>query len=513
MNFLSNVLDSIPVVGHVKGVVHYAVGDTQGGNKAMYQSTRTTAVLAGGAVGCVAGPAGAVAGAMSAGLATDTIASIATDKPQGIIEGCDNIGSDIAAGRNPTCSILSTTVQLGLDGVGGLGMGGVASAASNISEKAVAKTLENIGKNEMTKIVSKKVSEKAVQKAIQQAVVHAEVACVTAHIGLKASKRTTEEEKQEKQEQNEKVRKERYKREQSKERQASAGNQGTSTGSSQQPEGNGNGNNNNKNNKNKPDYLDIFMKLLKKLLKRIYGNEREYISGIFENLSLGQINYLRGIIEVTMKTGTLEEVVELVIRMFKGHMSKNVSFENFLSLLEFVRAYLLGEIDVRETESTRYNQETHDQRRAQILCDIMGERDTVETLVRLFRTLQAEIEAETAVPNNISPDFRDIFAAVYHYYKHRCVPEDGELSVKDYYNWIRKALEKLKKKTRYRQEVENQRGPVTCRYEYYVEVFGRRFRIVVKVRGGRLLLSSAFFVSICFEGDTDETENLKIEKK
>ncbi|XP_060807074.1 uncharacterized protein LOC106140136 [Amyelois transitella] len=509
MNFLSNVLDSIPVVGHVKGVVHYVVGDTEGGNKAMYQSSRTTAVLAGGVVGCVAGPAGAVAGAMTAGIATDTVASIATDKPQGIIEGCDSIGWDIATGRNPIGSILSTTVQLGLDGVGGFGMGGVASAASNISGKAVANTVENIGKNEMTKILSKKVSEKAAQKAIQQAVVHADVACVSAHIGLKASKRTIEEEKPERQEQNEK---EIYEREQSKrkERQASAGDQSTSTGSSQRPQGNGKGNNNNK---NKPDYFDIFMKLLKKLLKRIYGNEREYISGIFENLSLGQINYLRGIIEVTMKTDTLEEVVELVIRMFKGHMSNNVSFENFLSLLEFVRAYLLGEIDVRETESTRYNQGTHDQRRAQILRDIMRERDTVDTLVRLFRTLQAEIEAETAVPNDISPDFRDTFAAVYHYYKHRSVPEDGELSVKDYYSWIRKALEKLKKKTRYRQEVANQGGPVTCRYEYYVEVFGRRFRIVVKVRSGRLLLSSAFFVSICFEGDTDETENLKIEKK
>lgn len=62
MNFLSNVLDSIPVVGHAKGVVHYAVGDKKGGDKAMHKSTKTTAAITVGAVG---GVAGAVGGAIN----------------------------------------------------------------------------------------------------------------------------------------------------------------------------------------------------------------------------------------------------------------------------------------------------------------------------------------------------------------------------------------------------------------------------------------------------------------
>ncbi|XP_053608822.1 uncharacterized protein LOC128674354 [Plodia interpunctella] len=506
MNFLSNVLDSIPVVGHVKGVVHYAVGDTEGGNKAMYQSTRTTAVLAGGAAGCVAGPAGAVAGAMSAGLATDAVASIAMDKPQGIVEGCENIGRDIATGNNPTRSILTTTLQVGLDGVGGLGMGGVSSAASNISEKAVAKTVETIGKREMAKVVTQKVSEKAVKKAIEKAVVQAEVACVTAHIGLKASKRTEEEEKQKRDEQRARERKER-------ERQSGGGSQQgpiQGSGSGSQPPRK---NQNNNNNKNTPVISDAFMKLLKKLLKQIYGNESEEISAIFENLNEGQIVYLNGIIQVTTNTGMLEEVVELVIRTFREHMPRSISFENFLSLLEFSRAYLLNEIDSRQTESTQYKQGTARERRAQILRDIMREKSVVERLVQLFKRLQAEILAETASPKNISPDFRDIFAAVYHYYKHRCVPEDGILTVKQYYDLIRKVLAQLKKKARYRNEVENQRGPVTCRYEIYLTLFGRRFRIVVKVRRGALVLSSAFVVNISYVGDKEDDEHLKIEKK
>lgn len=45
MSFFANLADAIPVVGHIKGIVHYAVGDSEGGQKAMYQATGTTTVL------------------------------------------------------------------------------------------------------------------------------------------------------------------------------------------------------------------------------------------------------------------------------------------------------------------------------------------------------------------------------------------------------------------------------------------------------------------------------------
>lgn len=67
LEFLKNasrVVDSVPVVGHVKGGVHYVCGDTKGGDMAM---KRATGVAGGAALGLIAaGPIGAVAGGITA---------------------------------------------------------------------------------------------------------------------------------------------------------------------------------------------------------------------------------------------------------------------------------------------------------------------------------------------------------------------------------------------------------------------------------------------------------------
>lgn len=73
---LMNMADSIPVVGHAKGAIHYACGDTEGGDNAMKAASRTVGVAAGGIGGfVVGGPVGAVAGGISGGMAMDTIIS------------------------------------------------------------------------------------------------------------------------------------------------------------------------------------------------------------------------------------------------------------------------------------------------------------------------------------------------------------------------------------------------------------------------------------------------------
>ncbi len=41
LNTMSGVADGLPVVGHVKGALHYACGDVDGGNKAMLSASRT----------------------------------------------------------------------------------------------------------------------------------------------------------------------------------------------------------------------------------------------------------------------------------------------------------------------------------------------------------------------------------------------------------------------------------------------------------------------------------------
>lgn len=76
MNFFSNLVNSIPVVGHVNGFVHYATGDSKAGHEAMYSATRTSVVLGAGAVGSLAGLAESIAAAIYAETATDTVASI-----------------------------------------------------------------------------------------------------------------------------------------------------------------------------------------------------------------------------------------------------------------------------------------------------------------------------------------------------------------------------------------------------------------------------------------------------
>lgn len=59
----SDILNKIPIVGTIKGIVHYACGDTGAGDEAMYQSGRSTAIVAGTVVG---GPVGAIGAAVAA---------------------------------------------------------------------------------------------------------------------------------------------------------------------------------------------------------------------------------------------------------------------------------------------------------------------------------------------------------------------------------------------------------------------------------------------------------------
>jgi len=70
---VNDVANNVPVVGHVKGAVHYVCGDKEGGDKAMKSASRTTGVIIGGAVGIAAGPAGMVAGGIAGGAAVDGI--------------------------------------------------------------------------------------------------------------------------------------------------------------------------------------------------------------------------------------------------------------------------------------------------------------------------------------------------------------------------------------------------------------------------------------------------------
>jgi hypothetical protein len=68
------VVDSLPVVGHAKGGIHYAIGQRERGDAIMKSASRSVGVIAGGTGGFfVGGPVGAVAGGVAGGAAVDGI--------------------------------------------------------------------------------------------------------------------------------------------------------------------------------------------------------------------------------------------------------------------------------------------------------------------------------------------------------------------------------------------------------------------------------------------------------
>lgn len=121
---VSRTVDGIPIVGHAKAVIHYACDDTEGGDRAMMSATRTTQVMAAGAVGFLAGgPVGAVAGGVVGGVTFDTNVTIIDSafhneyRPSGTIGALDNVLKNPNAGDIfDTCFIF---VSDGLNGYSG----------------------------------------------------------------------------------------------------------------------------------------------------------------------------------------------------------------------------------------------------------------------------------------------------------------------------------------------------------------------------------------------------------
>jgi len=80
LGFICGVVDALPAVGHIKGGIHYAVGDNESGAIAMKAASRTTTVVTSGIIGfAVGGPVGAVvASTVSAPVYDSTVTIIDT---------------------------------------------------------------------------------------------------------------------------------------------------------------------------------------------------------------------------------------------------------------------------------------------------------------------------------------------------------------------------------------------------------------------------------------------------
>ena len=101
LGFFNAFIDCIPIVGHVKGGIHYACGDREGGDKAMKSASRTVGVMGGATIGFfVGGPVGAAAGGISGGLALDGLTTGIDSavheeyRPSGMVLQATNIVKD-----------------------------------------------------------------------------------------------------------------------------------------------------------------------------------------------------------------------------------------------------------------------------------------------------------------------------------------------------------------------------------------------------------------------------------
>ena len=156
LGFISDVVDGIPAVGHVKGGIHYALGDRDGGDKAMKSASRTTGVMGGGVVGFFAGgPIGAAAGGVAGGLAMDGLTTGIDSavhkeyRPSGMVAQVTEIAKDP---KNPGIWFDTMAIPV-FDAMTGVSAG---KGAGRIAKKIKAKRLPyNRNKAAITRKVGK----------------------------------------------------------------------------------------------------------------------------------------------------------------------------------------------------------------------------------------------------------------------------------------------------------------------------------------------------------------------
>ncbi|KAF9500703.1 hypothetical protein BDN71DRAFT_1381516 [Pleurotus eryngii] len=129
---IGDIVDGIPVVGHIKGIVHFAMGDTEEGIEAEESATRSLAVIGAAALaGATGGATLPVLAAVVAGVAADGITTgIESARhhkydPQGMIGVGTNVVKDFSQKREDRLGgdVFDGVVIAASDGL--IGKGGV----------------------------------------------------------------------------------------------------------------------------------------------------------------------------------------------------------------------------------------------------------------------------------------------------------------------------------------------------------------------------------------------------
>ena len=163
LNAASSVVDGVPVVGHVKGIVHYAMGDKEKGNRSMEASTRTAAVLGAGVL------TGGLGGGLVAGATAGVGSGVAYDATVTVIDKVENgddaklHGTMALANANKMNDNEVVGAMLGIVGDGMTGASG-AQLGKNIrtrmsGQKQLQNTFEDARRQGRTNIESAKATE------------------------------------------------------------------------------------------------------------------------------------------------------------------------------------------------------------------------------------------------------------------------------------------------------------------------------------------------------------------
>ncbi|XP_076285166.1 uncharacterized protein LOC143211398 isoform X2 [Lasioglossum baleicum] len=152
---INNVVNCVPVIGHVKGVLHHAVGDHKGGNQALNAATRSTIVATSGvAARIISEGIGAIPAAIAAGAIYDVAASSISREAQGIVAAFINAVDNPSAGG--IFDLVAIPVGDGLAGYSGGKIGDEMKPKISASMKIIS-TAKN-----WTDLLNRKTSRNAV---------------------------------------------------------------------------------------------------------------------------------------------------------------------------------------------------------------------------------------------------------------------------------------------------------------------------------------------------------------
>lgn len=224
------------------------------------------------------------------------------------------------------------------------------------------------------------------------------------------------------------------------------------------------------------------------MLKEVFARRKDLeelqkkILAIFDNKKEGPVeddNLFRVIQDLQY---SIADVLLIVVELFNtDFFSNDISYGNFISLLEFVAQYLSDELkNLTTTEILAGRIPVNDDEflnecKKKLTC---RERisEHLKQITELFKNIKDEILQDTG--EALNPDFDSIFKKVYHYFKHRTI-NDKDLTVAEYFEHVRKLLEEVKCCLQYKDLIDEKHPRKVIKLTVYSKELEGRFVIIV----------------------------------